>query len=239
MDPTAPAFPAGMDRPASRRGFTLIEVMLAVAIAASLIVAAMAFVFSMGELWGQGSDDRLFEQHARGVSRFLENAIRQAEPPPEGAAAPAQGAQPTASPSGVTMQSPFQTEVLADPMLTFELIESPGALIWGGPPLPFVVCSLRLDRDEGLFLQWKSRLEIDFGEGPPRETRLSPFVRAMSYFYYDAETGVWEQLDAPKAGESGGAPPLPSRIRLTFQRGTDTFERDLVLPSVGGGPPIY
>lgn len=67
-------------RPA-RRGFTLLEVLFAVALGASLMVAAITFLLSMGELWGRGSDKRLFDQHVRGVTRFLESFLQQANVP--------------------------------------------------------------------------------------------------------------------------------------------------------------
>jgi len=70
--------------PAARRGgFTLLEVLLAIVIAAALLLAANFFVLSMGELWGRGSEERLFDQHVRGVTRFLEAFLQQAVVPTE------------------------------------------------------------------------------------------------------------------------------------------------------------
>ena len=64
-----------------RAGFTLLEVLLSVAIATGLMVAVNFFVLSMGELWGRGSEERLFDQHVRGVTRFLESFLSQAVVP--------------------------------------------------------------------------------------------------------------------------------------------------------------
>ena len=66
---------------ACRRGFTLVEVLLAIVIAGALLVAANFFVLSMGELWGRGSEERLFDQHVRGFTRFLEAFLQQAVVP--------------------------------------------------------------------------------------------------------------------------------------------------------------
>ena len=60
------------------RAFTLLEVLLALALVALLLVAMNTFVFSMGELWGRGTDVRLFDLHVRAVSRYLEHELRAA-----------------------------------------------------------------------------------------------------------------------------------------------------------------
>ena len=53
-----------------KRGFTLLEVLVAMALAALVLVGMNTFMFSMSELWGRNVDLRLFDQHVRAVSRF-------------------------------------------------------------------------------------------------------------------------------------------------------------------------
>src|SRR5690606_34356478 len=65
-----------------RRGFTLLEIMIALAITGMLMVALNTFIFSMGELWGRNSDLRLFDRHVRAVTRFVERELRSAALPP-------------------------------------------------------------------------------------------------------------------------------------------------------------
>ena len=60
------------------RGFTLLETLLASALLGALLLALNFFVFSMAEIWGQGSERRLFEQHVRAVTREVEELIRTA-----------------------------------------------------------------------------------------------------------------------------------------------------------------
>src|SRR3982751_472207 len=64
------------------RGFTLLEILLSLALVALMLVSLNQLVFSMGELWGRGSDVRLFDQHVRAVTRFLDHEMRSASLPP-------------------------------------------------------------------------------------------------------------------------------------------------------------
>ena len=46
-----------------RRGFTLLEMLVSLALLGVLMVTLNTFLFSMSELWGGGRDQRLFDQH--------------------------------------------------------------------------------------------------------------------------------------------------------------------------------
>lgn len=80
---------------AGRGGFSLLEVLIAVALSALLLVAVNFFVLGMGELWGNGAEARLFDRHVRGVARFLENLVGQAVVPIADTTRPAADAAPT------------------------------------------------------------------------------------------------------------------------------------------------
>jgi len=200
-------------------GFTLIEVLLAIALAGGLIIAANMFVLSMGELWGRGTDERMFEQHVRGVSRFLENLSRSAV---------ASGAEGDV----FTMDSPKGYESQSSPLLSFEVNEAPGVCVWPGRPLPRVVVWLNVNREDGLVLLWKSRLEEDFGEVPPRATGVSRFVTGVEFEYYDDGRLEWRREGAPII-DPGGEARLPGRVRLRFTRGETSREVSIALPTKG------
>lgn len=215
--------------PHNRRGFTLLELLMAITIGAMLMVAATTFVFSMGELWGRGTDERLFDRHVRGVSRFIDGLLRDA-------AASANAAGQT---EAIWWEEPPGSEYAGDEMLTFEVEASPGVLVWPSEALPNVVCFLQFDRD-GLFLLWKSRLEADFEDDPPRRTRLSPFVTDIRYFYYDTEDDppTWDEEDEPST-DSQGDPLIPNRIQIAFTYGETSRLINLVLPGSPAGVPLY
>ncbi|MDQ8202962.1 prepilin-type N-terminal cleavage/methylation domain-containing protein [Pelagicoccus sp. SDUM812003] len=221
-----------LDRTSKRgkRGFTLLEVLLAVTLSAFILTYLTSFLFSMAELWGYGANERLFQKHARGVSRFLEQSFTYASAKYQ---AGDQGSTPV-----------YWMEWEGDgsqnlEYLTFELEKSPGAFVWPEEPMPHVVCSLDFDEDEGLFILWRSRLEKEFDEKPPRRTLVSPFVTEVRYHYinYEEEYPEWEITDQPKE-EADRSNILPQRIELVFRFKDDRISRQLILPAPMGGTPI-
>ncbi len=188
-----------------RRGFTLMEVLLALALVALLLVALNTFVFSMGELWGQRTDERLFEQHARAVARFLEHELRSAALPP--------AARANSTP--IALQEIRPQNGLMEKLLTFELPAGSRLFTWPERPLPEVLCSFQVRPNEGLVLLWHSRLEKNFETDPPRETVVTPLVTGLSYDYYDADTSRWTTETALKL-DPLGQPLTPRRLRRKF-----------------------
>jgi prepilin-type N-terminal cleavage/methylation domain-containing protein len=210
-----------------QRGFTLLETLLAVALVGLILVALNTFVFSMSELWGRGTEARLFEQHARAVTYFLQEELRAAVLPP-------------AARIGDTPIAPREIRVPnANPetLLTLLLPEGSRLLSWSGPPLPEVVCSLQAREGEGLVLLWHSRLETKFAEDPPRETVISPLVAALEYDYYDTNFRTWSTETALKRGTDGNSYLTPQRLRLKFKYQTYIYDGVVSLPGSMQGLP--
>lgn len=215
-------------RSASAHGFTLLEILLALALISMVLVAMNTFVFSMGELWGKNTDVRLFDRHVRSVTRYLERELRAVTLPP--------AAAPNSSPVGLQDVRPQNGAM--DKLLTFELPAGTRLLTWPDRPLPEVVCSLQVRPNEGLVLLWHSRLEKNFDTDPPRETVISPLVTAMSYDYYDAQGNRWTNETALKL-DGQGNPMVPQRLRLKFTY--DKLVRDtvIVLGTPGQALPVF
>lgn len=208
----------------------MLEVMVAVFIGAMLLVATTTLIFSMGELWGKGANVWLFQKHVRGVSRFLEQSIQTTSwKLPQGEAR-----------TPVYWSEWNSREYLNKPLLTFEMEKSPGVLVWPGARLPYVVCSLEFVEDEGLFMLWRSRLEENFDEESPRKTLISPFVKGLKYYYldYEEEGAEWEVFDQPEK-ETDGSYTLPQRIELVFEYEGQEEKRQIVLPAIFNGVPIF
>jgi len=221
-------FSPSAGRVTAARGFTLIEILFALAISAMVLVALNTLIFSMGELWGRNSDVRLFEQHTRAVTRFLEQELRSASLPPYAE----KGSTPII-PQEIRPQN-GSTENL----LTFELTEGSRLIPWPDRPLPEVVCSLQARDRSGLWLLWHSRLEKKFSDDPPHETLITPFVTAMSYDYYDTEFKNWKNETVLRRN-SDNQLEIPQRLRLKFVHGKLTRETVIVLPSTNEGLPNF
>ena len=211
-----------------RRGFTLLEILMALALTALMLVALNTFVFSMGELWGQRTDVRLFEQHVRAVTRFLEHELRAASLPP--------AARPNSTP--IALQEIRPQSGLMEKMLTFELPSGSRLFTWPERPLPEVVCSFQARPGEGLILLWHSRLEKNFETDPPRETVVTPLVSGLTYDYYDADSNRWMTETMLKM-DPQGQPMTPQRLRLKFAYNKLTSESVVTLPTPGEALPLF
>ena len=210
-----------------RRGFTLLEILVAMAIVALVLVSMNTFVFSMGELWGQNSDLRLFELHVRNVSRFLERELSTAALPPYA----------STTEQGIAVKEIRAQNGMTDQYLTFELPEGSRLCTWPERPLPDVVCALAVREREGLFLLWHSRLEKKFAEDPPRETLITPLVTEMSYDYYEADFKNWKSERALRKNAANEI-VVPQRIRLKFSYDGRVLETVIGLPVAAQGIPM-
>jgi len=214
--------------PAGRSGFTLLEILISLALVSVVLVSLNTFVFSMGELWGRNSDVRLFDRHVRAVTRFLNRELRVASLPPF--------AQPNTTPVGLQEVRPQGGA--SDKLLTFELPAGSRLLTWPDRPLPEVVCSLQVRPNEGLILLWHSRLEKNFDTDPPRETVITPLVAAMSYDYYDSQTNRWSTETQLKL-DGDGNPMVPQRLRLRFVYEKLSTETVVTLVTPGQALPPF
>ena len=207
-------------------GFTLIEILLAMALVALMLVGLNTFVFSMGELWGKNTDVRLFDLHVRAVTRYLQNEVRAATLPP--------AAAPNSTPIGIQMVTPANG--VSDNLITFMLLSGSRILNWPDRPLPEVVCSLQVRQGQGLFLLWHSDSEMHFNEDPPRETLISPMVTAIEFDYFDQDFNKWT-TETLLRKDAGGNPLAPQRLRVEFKYGKLTRESFVNLAGVPQGVP--
>ena len=212
----------------SSRGFTLLEILVAMALVALVMVAMNTFIFSMGELWGRNSDVRLFDQHVRNVTRFLESELRTAAFPP--------AVQPNKP--GIAAKEVKGRNGLTEPLLTFELPAGSRLIHWPERPLPDVVCSLAVRDREGLVLLWKSKHEKRFEEDPPRESLITPMVQSLAYDYYDADFKTWRTETALRR-ENTDEYLTPQRLRLKFAHENLSREVLITLPVSSEGLPIF
>jgi prepilin-type N-terminal cleavage/methylation domain-containing protein len=208
------------------RGFTLIEIVLSMALVGLVLVGLNTFVFSMGELWGKNADSRLFDQHVRAVTRFLQNEMLRATLPP--------AAVLNSTPVGVQYIRPENG--LQENLITYSELASNRILRWQDVPLPEVVCSWQVRKDQGLYMLWHSDLENNFNTDPPRETLVSPLVTGISYDYFDTDFNKWTTETVLRT-DSGGNPLAPQRLRVAFGYNGLTREALIPVPAIQQGMP--
>ena len=204
-----------------RSGFTLLEVLLSLALTGLLFVGLNTFIFSMGELWGRNGDVRLFDQHVNAVTRFVAEMFQEATLPPSA----------RAHSTPVAIQQITPQSGVSDFLITFELPAGNRMLNWPDRPLPEVVCSLQARANDGLYLLWHSRLEVNFATDPPRETQLTPFVTALKYDYFDPSAKTWSTVTTLNM-DPNNQPLMPQRLRLAFVYGKLSRETTVVIPEV-------
>lgn len=211
-----------------QRGFTLLEVLLALSLLAAVLAAFSMMIYSMAETWRGSERKRLLARHAHAVTDHVESMLRHAV-----RTATASGENTSVAP--VEVRTPDSRTTL---LLTFELADGDRLLQWPDQPLPDVVCSLANDEREGLVLYWHSRTELDFANQPPRKLVLSQLARITGYDYFDADLRSWrlaEELTKPAAGD----PPLPGRLHLTFTGADGKVETSINIPGTSAGLPSY
>lgn len=214
------------------RGFSLIEVLLAVAVSAMLLAGVSMWLLSLANIWlNQGSDDH-FQQHVEGMSVFLNNTIAMSEGFEE------QGGE-TGQP--VQWQKPPGASEFDDPLLSFTLKEAPPLLVASGDALPGLTCYLSHDKDEGLFILWHSRLQDTEEDEEVFRTPVSKYVKRVEYCYYDREDDSWEILEEPK--EEDEVFLVPNFLKLACRYADDGEELEkaiaIFIPQRSANVPLY
>lgn len=203
-------------QPFAHRGFSLVEMLVALAILAGLLAAMNTFLFSMSELWGKGRDARLFDQHVRAATRQVRSTLDQAILGEGGAA--------------LRVAEVELANGTREPRLTFSLPDGGRLTSWPEGPLPDVDFSLGFEEDKGLVLTWRSRAETERDANDWHTSVLSPFADSIRYGYYDADLRQWRTEDTPLRESNGSAYRQPARIEITYSRGKRKMVSEIELP---------
>ena len=218
--------PRGRHEQFKRAAFTLLEATIAIALGGMLLAAMSTYLVTLSNTWLNRTDGDFFVQHVDGVSLFLSASFARSESPDEESAEP------------VRWELPPGFSEFEDPLLTFQLADSPPLLVWGDTVFPRVTGHLYLGQDEGLSLLWYSRLFEVEDIDDLRRTQISPFVKQISYCYFEADSDSWEILEKPREDRDRQL-ILPDFVKLLFEHETETREFSLYLPKRGQNVPIY
>ncbi len=205
-----------MSRADRHRGFSLLEMLISLALLGGLMIALNTFLFSMGELWGGGRDQRLFDQHTRAATALVKRAFEEATLGP--------GA------SGVALKDVDNGSGTTEPRLAFLLPDAGRLADWPEAPLPDVDFNVFVEEGRGLVFQWQSRLELERDITDRHETVISPFVTGLRFEYYDPELREWTTEDQPVQEPASTAWRKPVRVHLVFERGSLKATKVIGLP---------
>jgi len=221
-----------------RRGFSMIEVLLALAIAGFLLTSATNLLVLISKEWADRPAARdAFDAHVNGVARFLTAVLEEAT-------------VPVLNPSGndaVDLQRPVGFSDSDDPLIHFYLREAPPLFVWPGGTATRVHAYLLFEEGEGLSIIWFSELqELEKneegrmepeGEDELFKTLISPLCEEIYYSYYGEEDDgpddfkEWDHSVELKEKERQSEKfRLPAFVKLVFRGEGKDLDRTITIP---------
>ena len=217
-----------------KNGFSLVEVLLALAIGGLILTAATSLLVTISQAWANRPATRdAFDAHVNGVANFLTAMLEEAT------LRDGLNSQKKA----ITLDRAPGFSESDDPLVRFYLREAPPLFFW---PEPGSVASrvhvfLQIDERDGLRLLWYSDLQdLEKNEKGIREpedddelfcTVVSPFCTEVFYCYYgdedDADDDLkrWEIVDELEEDIDSGDFRLPAFAKLVFKWDEENLER--------------
>jgi prepilin-type N-terminal cleavage/methylation domain-containing protein len=217
-----------------KNGFSLVEVLLALAIGGLILTAATSLLVTISQAWANRPATRdAFDAHVNGVANFLTAMLEEAT------LRDGLNSQKKA----ITLDRAPGFSESDDPLVRFYLREAPPLFFW---PEPGSVASrvhvfLQVDERDGLRLLWYSDLQdLEKNEKGIREpedddelfcTVVSPFCTEVFYCYYGDEDDTdddlkrWEIVDELEEDIDSGDFRLPAFAKLVFKWDEENLER--------------
>ncbi len=149
---------------------------------------------------------------------------------------PATNPKTNTAANGLKWEKPEVLTLGSSQLLSFSLKDTPASFSWNSKgSVGGVKCYLYTNGKDGLCILWTPTLaSVQLGDKPPiYTTELSPYLRKISFAYYDADTEKWEvEEEAPDTSEK----PLPTLLMLEFQDGNETIKETIALQKFNNEP---
>jgi len=238
-----------------RRGFTIIELLIALALAALILTAATSLLVTFSLARANAEAQPWFNEHADGLERFLRTSFNSGE-----IVVPVTSPTPDEKTEGERPNRPNQRESAApqeqaepavqfkrlpgarafdDYYLSFNLPGDTPLLNIGEPNQPTLTAYLELQEEEGLFLLWHGDPEPGREEPEIYRLRLSPYVQAVRYAYFDEDFETWETETEPQE-DAQGEVKLPQFLELELGLNeADTRTLTVLLPPETIDAPVF
>ena len=218
-------------------GFSMIEVLLALAIGGLVLTAASSLLITISRAWAERPATRdAFDAHVNGVAHFLTAILEEATI----------HYMAKQIDQKVDLQRPVGYSESDDPLIHFYLREGPPLLVWPTGPANRVHCYFQFEEGDGLSFLWFSELQEleknDRGELELEDednlfkTLISPLCEEIFYCYYgDEDAGPddiknWDIESDLQESVKSGEFRLPDFIKLVFKWEEEGLERTISLP---------
>ena len=209
-----------------RRAFTLLEVVIAIALAGILLTASAGVVMNTVNLWDKSENIASLDRHLAGLDRFLSALIETQKT--------TQVAQSSTGKKivGCTWTQPPDKD---ESFPQFTLTEAYPILQLEEKPAPKITVWLYWDND-GLWLISQSPRQRNDNESNVSFTLLSPLLDSVRILVWEEEAGTWEAVDTV---ESETLQSRALRLALRFNENGKTRERVFTLSKVLAGGITY
>lgn len=209
-------------REGARGAFTLVEIMLALAISSVIMLGCTALMFDMVRLMDYFEKGSPFKSHVDGVEKFLRGAVMDSD-----IAKPELFESRLASNAAQTVwlardfEEKSQDKYYIGYGVATEHPFYPSPLGFSGDKL----CLLELS-DEGLYVVWRFVEPERVGEDAAiYKTLLSPWVKKLGFLYFDNDT--WKEEEEIVTMLYSDL--MPKYLKIYFDKNGETYERIIPL----------
>jgi len=217
-------------------GFSLVEVLLALAVGGLVLMSASSLLVTISQSWANRPATRdAFDAHVNGIAHFLTAVLEEATLAKEGSG----GADM------VELLRPVGFSETKDPLIKFYLREAPPLFFWPHGLASRVHVYFQFEEGEGLYFLWYSDLQelekSDNGEHQLENedqlfrTQISPYFEEVYYCYYgeEGETAdekkTWRIESELEENIESGKFRVPDFIKIVFRWDEENLERTITL----------
>ncbi|MDR2982645.1 MAG: prepilin-type N-terminal cleavage/methylation domain-containing protein [Puniceicoccales bacterium] len=211
----------GVVCPRRNSAFTLVEILIAIAMTALLLTALSMLTFQVMGVWASQAEDPLFDRHVDGLRRALEECVAETAD-----SANSQGN--IRATNTVFRQAP--STVNADSPAYLRITGAPPFLVSDTMPLGNIHAWLAFDPADGLILYWQTDYERSQNQDATHRQVLSPWVESVTYFSYNSNDNAWDESDNPSSIRTGSS--IFMQLNLNHRGQT----RKIMLPLTDAAP---
>jgi len=219
-----------------KTGFSLIEVLLALAVGGLVLITASSLLVTISQAWTNRPATRdAFDAHVNGIAHFLTAVVEDSTK--------TRGSSKKLS--SVQLSRPVGYSETDDPLIKFYLSEAPPFFYWPYGSASRVHAYLQFEEGDSLNFLWYSDLQelekLDSGESQPEDedqlfrSLISPYFDKVYYCYYGDEDDSpedeksWDIQPELEENIDSGDFRIPDFIKMVFRWEEEGLERTITL----------